>query len=61
MPRDLKQTIPGIADLIIATPNTKLAALVGGYIDPARPHCINHMKVGNLGYHEILLFCCDDG
>jgi hypothetical protein len=34
---------------------------VGGYIDIARPHCINNIMVGNLGTHEILLMCCDDG
>lgn len=37
------------------------AIRVGGYIDSARPHCANQIKVGNLGTYEILLICCDDG
>lgn len=61
VPRDLKQTLPGVADLIIEPPRTEGGALIHGYIDPARPHFINHMKVGNLGIYEILLLCCDDG
>ena len=33
----------------------------GGYIDPSKPHAINHLIVGDFGNEEILLACCDDG
>ncbi|KAI9822232.1 MAG: hypothetical protein M1832_003055 [Thelocarpon impressellum] len=32
-----------------------------GYIDPRRPHAINHLVVADLGDEEILLCACDDG
>lgn len=34
---------------------------MGGFIDRARPHCINHMITGFLGSEEIVLACYDDG
>ncbi|KAB8299165.1 hypothetical protein EYC80_001268 [Monilinia laxa] len=57
-PRTLKQILPGVPDLILRLPVSKNA---GPAVFPDRPHCINHMMVGNLGSKEILLFCCDDG
>jgi CRT10 len=32
-----------------------------GYIDPSRPHSINHLVVGELGSEEILLLATDSG
>ena len=34
---------------------------LAGYLDTARPHCINHLIVDFLGQEEIVLVCCDDG
>lgn len=61
IPRGLKQILPGAADLILNLPVSERAVRVGGYIDDTKPHCVNHMIVGNLGEHEILLMGCDDG
>jgi hypothetical protein len=60
-PRDLKQILPGIPDLILEVPMSHDARQIGGFIDPSRPHCINNMLVGDLGSQEILLLACDDG
>ncbi|KAG0633215.1 hypothetical protein HOY80DRAFT_653081 [Tuber brumale] len=32
-----------------------------GYIDPAKPHAINSLKVGGLGFEEVFLSADDDG
>lgn len=61
VPRDLRQTLPGTPDLILDLPRTAAGIKLGGYIDESIPHCINHIKVGNLGSHEVLLIACDDG
>ena len=61
IPRDLSLSLPGDPDLIIDLPTTTQAAKVGGYIDRFEPHCVNHLKIGNLGDLEILLIGCDDG
>lgn len=45
---------------LIPTPSD-VAARIGGYLEPALPHAINHLIVGNLGSHEVLLTCHDDG
>lgn len=60
-PRNLQQTLPGIPDLILNLPRTPVGVSLGGYIDEMLPHCVNHIKVGNLGNLEILLIACDDG
>jgi hypothetical protein len=60
-PRGLRQTIPGIPDLILDIPRTAAAIKLGGYIDESIPHCVNHIKIGNLGNLEVLLIACDDG
>lgn len=61
IPRDLKQILPGNADLVLELPVSESAILVGGYIDDTRPHCVNHLIIGNLGTHEVVLMSCDDG
>jgi hypothetical protein len=55
VPRDLRQTLPGTPDLILDLPRTPEGIKLGGYIEEAFPHCINHIKVGNLGSLEVLL------
>jgi hypothetical protein len=60
-PRNLQQTLPGIPDLILKLPRTPAGIKLGGFIDEALPHCVNHIKVGNLGSLEVLLIACDDG
>jgi hypothetical protein len=55
VPRDLRQTLPGTPDLILDLPRTPAGIKLGGYIEEAFPHCINHIKVGNLGSLEVLL------
>ncbi len=59
IPRGLTQTIPPNPDAILEPPRSRQAT--DGYINPEVPHAINHMRVGNLGDLEILLFACDDG
>lgn len=61
IPQGLKQILPGKPDLILDLPVSDRSIIVGGYIDVTRPHCVNHMIIGNLGTHEILLMSCDDG
>ena len=53
--------LPGKPDLILDLPVSDAAIRVGGYINDARPHCVNHMIIGTLGTHEVLLMACDDG
>jgi hypothetical protein len=60
-PRDLRQTLPGIPDLILDLPRTPAGVKLGGFIDETIPHCVNHIKVGNLGNLEVILVACDDG
>ena len=61
IPRGLKQTLSGKPNLILGPPQSKEGIRVGGYIDRANGHCVNHLIVGNLGKLEILLLSCDDG
>jgi hypothetical protein len=61
IPRGLKQTLSGKPDLILDLPRSPEAVRVGGFIEPARPHCVNHLITGNLGTYEIILLACDDG
>lgn len=61
VPRDLKQKLPPVPDIILQLPKTQESLRVGGYIDPLHPHCVNSMKVGNFGNLEIILMACDDG
>ena len=61
LPRGLKQTLNRKPNLILDPPRSKDGIRVGGYIDRAKGHCMNHLIVGNLGGLEILLLACDDG
>jgi len=53
--------MPGASDLILEPPRTNTAVRLGGYINDARPHDINQIRVGNLGRLEIILIATDDG
>lgn len=57
----MKQCIPGKPDFILSLPVSDDATRVGGFIDPAKPHCVNQIKIGDFGNLEILLMACDDG
>ncbi|KAI1356679.1 hypothetical protein F5Y01DRAFT_1464 [Xylaria sp. FL0043] len=48
-------------DLIVKPPTSKEALKVGGSIDRAMPHQMNHLIIGDLGQEEVLLLACDDG
>lgn len=61
VPRNLMQTLPGKSDLVINLPRSSHARIIGGYINPEKPHCVNNMLVGDLGILEVLLMGCDDG
>ncbi|KAL6698563.1 hypothetical protein J3F84DRAFT_363247 [Trichoderma pleuroticola] len=56
-----KQTIPRHPDLQIYPKPSKEALSIGGYIETATPHTINHIITGYLGREEILVACYDDG
>ena len=58
-PRFPHQTITSEPELIIDI--AKSGRGVSGYIDPRRPHAINHLVIGDLGSQEILVVACDDG
>jgi hypothetical protein len=61
VPRDLRQTLPGVPDLVLDLPRTPAGVDIGGYIDESIPHCVNHIKVGDFGSLEVILIACDDG
>lgn len=61
IPRDLRQTLPAVPDLILELPRTAKAADIPGCLDRIHPHDVNNMKIGMLGDFEILLLGCDDG
>jgi hypothetical protein len=62
VPRSVpKQTIPRHPDLQLLTSPSRVAYLIGGYLDPTSPHSINHLIVASLGQEEIVLTCYDDG
>ena len=46
---------------MLKLPRTPAGISLGGYIDESIPHCVNHIKVGILGFLEVLLIACDDG
>lgn len=48
-------------DLILHSRPSKAALMVGGYLDRLRPHQFNHLVIGELGHHEVLLGATDDG
>ncbi|GAB0141578.1 hypothetical protein EsHS_00002165 [Epichloe bromicola] len=62
VPRSVpRQTIPRHPDAQLITYPSRVAYLIGGYIDPDSPHMINHLVVGSLGQEEIVVTCHDDG
>ncbi|KAE8452243.1 hypothetical protein EG329_001710 [Mollisiaceae sp. DMI_Dod_QoI] len=61
IPRDVRNTISGLPDLVLDLPISQRALEVGGSLDPDLPHSVNNMKIGDLGNLEILLVACDDG
>ncbi|KAJ2985464.1 hypothetical protein NUW58_g5515 [Xylaria curta] len=48
-------------DLVLRIPRSDEAAIVGGHMDHANGHDMNHLVMGDLGDEEILLVACDDG
>ncbi len=61
VPLGLKHSVSAKPELIVDLPRTDAGVRTGGYINQQRPHCVNHLKIGNLGQLEILLMACDDG
>ncbi|KAI0385837.1 hypothetical protein F5Y04DRAFT_244771 [Hypomontagnella monticulosa] len=53
--------LPAEPDLILQPPASEMSYGVGGYLDEAFPHQVNHLIVGELGCEEILLLAYDDG
>ncbi|KAJ9142221.1 hypothetical protein NKR23_g7490 [Pleurostoma richardsiae] len=53
--------ILGRPALILRPSISRAAATVGGYQDTIFPHQMNHMVVGQLGNHEVLVMATDDG
>ncbi|KAL3419222.1 hypothetical protein PVAG01_09444 [Phlyctema vagabunda] len=60
-PRNVKNTLPPCSDMIIRPLPSASASKVSAALDPLRPHCINHVVIGNLGDQEIILISFDDG
>lgn len=54
-----EQTITIKPKLVIDLPRSRPG--LRGYLDPSRPHAINHLIVGDIGNEEILVVACDDG
>lgn len=54
-------TVPGEPDLQLKPKPSPDAKIVGGYIDKARPHTVNHLITGFLGTEEIVLAAYDNG
>ncbi|KAL6358164.1 hypothetical protein LRP88_08344 [Fusarium phalaenopsidis] len=55
------QSLPCHPDLQLKPEPSPYSRSVGGYLDPRRPHLINHIITGLLGHEEIVLACYDDG
>lgn len=54
-----EQTITTKPELIIDLPRSRLD--LRGYLDPSRPHAVNHLIVGDMGDEEVVVVACDDG
>lgn len=54
-------TVPEEPDLQLKPKPSLDGKLVGGFIDKARPHVVNHLITGFLGTEEILLAAYDNG
>ncbi|KAM0427467.1 hypothetical protein ACHAPT_007427 [Fusarium lateritium] len=57
----LHQSLHCHPDLQLKPEPTSYSRSVGGYLDPRRPHLVNHIITGLLGNDEIVLACYDDG
>ncbi|KAL2685441.1 hypothetical protein Neosp_006539 [[Neocosmospora] mangrovei] len=55
------QSLPCHPDLQLKPEPSPYSRSVGGYLDPRRPHLINHIITGLFGHEEIVLACYDDG
>ncbi|RSL66735.1 hypothetical protein CEP54_003577 [Fusarium duplospermum] len=56
-----RQSLPCHPDLQLKPEPSPYSRSIGGYLDPRKPHLINHIITGLLGNDEILLACYDDG
>ncbi|RDW67690.1 hypothetical protein BP6252_09086 [Coleophoma cylindrospora] len=60
-PRNIKQALPGKSDMVIVLPRSPEGCEILPAIDSDHPHAVNHIVIGKLGDHEVLLMGCDDG
>lgn len=51
--------IPKKPELVLNLPKSREG--LRGYIDPNKPHAVNHLIVADLGTEEVLVAACDDG
>ncbi|KAL9067824.1 MAG: hypothetical protein Q9161_006642 [Pseudevernia consocians] len=54
-----EQTITTKPELVIDLPRSRPG--LRGYLDPSRPHAVNHLIVGDIGDEEVVVVACDDG
>ena len=54
-----EQTIATKPVLLIDLPRSR--AQIRGFLDPSRPHAVNHLIVGDIGDEEVVVVACDDG
>lgn len=54
-------TLPPKPDLILQPNPSSKALIIGGDLDQAFPHQVNHLIIGDLGEEEIILLAYDDG
>lgn len=54
-----EQTIATKPKLVIELPRSR--PNLRGYLDPSRPHAVNHLIVGDMGDEEFVVVACDDG
>lgn len=54
-----EQTITTKPELIIRLSRSRPG--LTGYLDPSRPHAVNHLIVGEIGDEEVVVVACDDG
>ena len=59
VPNFPQQLIPSKPKLVIQLPRSRPG--LRGYLDPSRPHAVNHLIVGDLGDEEVVVVACDDG
>lgn len=54
-----EQTVTTKPQLVIDLPRSRPG--LRGYLDPSRPHAVNHLIVGDIGDEETVVVACDDG